>query len=452
MKRTLIHGGGVLLDTGFEPRDVLIEGGIIVELGRDLSRVADCERVSAAGCLVLPGLIDFHVHIGDRIGEFALADSYHSGSQAAILSGVTTLIGFVTQANDRTLAECLDEARAKVTEESYCDAAFHLTPTRFADADWHDIKRLARAGQRTFKFYTTYREAGLYQGWNALRHIFERLTRYGARILVHAEDQETLDRIAATESVPDEAFSHTVLRPPEAEIAAIRKVIELARATGAAVHIVHVSTAEGAQMIFDARSSVHISCETAPQYLLLNENELRGENGHRFLCTPPLRSEENRIALEEQAVAGTFDIFATDHCAFTSADKDRCRAEFRRVPSGVAGVGAMFPLLYERLVIQKGMPIHELARRMSTNAARLAGLLPQKGTIRKGSDADLVILNMKGARRPVRSSTADCYETYETFETTLDFRYVFLRGEMVVKDNRLAQADHPTGQAIRATS
>jgi len=451
VKKFLIRGGKVFQSAGFETRDVLISDGKIARIGTDLRAADDCGRVDAAGCYVLPGLVDFHVHIGDRIGEFALADSYESGSQAAILAGVTTLISFVTQANGRTLTECLDEARAKVNGKSLCDVAFHLTPTRFSESDWSEIEALASSGQRTFKFYTTYREAGLYQDWDSLRKIFARLAKLKVGILIHAEDQETLDR-CAMESGKSEPFSHTRARPPEAEITAIRRLVDLARETGAKIHVVHVSTAEGARLISEARKEIEITYETAPQYLLLNDEKLRGGSGHRYLCTPPLRREENRAALEGLAREGAFDVFATDHAAFTREDKDRYPLDYRRAPNGVAGVGAMFPLLYERLVVQNKMPLHDLVKRLSENSARLAGLFPKKGTLLEGADADMVIVNTNGQQRAVRSSLADCYETYEGVETTLDFRFVLLRGEIVVKNNHIMNETRATGQALRATA
>lgn len=450
MKEILIHGGEVCLDAGFATCDLLIADGKIARIGTDLREAGDCERVNAAGCFVLPGLVDFHVHIGDRIGDFALADSYESGSRAAILSGIATLIGFVTQTEGHTLSECLDKARAKVDGKSFCDVAFHLTPTRFSESDWSGIEALAKSGQRTFKFYTTYREAGLYQDWESLRNIFVRLAKFEVRILIHAEDQDVLDRYAA--GANNEPFSHARLRPADAEIAAICKVITLARETGARIHVVHVSAAEGARMISEARDRVEITCETAPQYLLMNEDKLREGNGHRFLCTPPLRSEQSRTALERLALDRAFDIFATDHAAFTRADKDRFRSEFRRVPCGVAGVGAMFPLLYERWVKTNTLALHELVKRLSENPAKLAGLFPKKGTLQVGSDADVVIVNTNGERRAVRSSLADCYETYDGFTTTLDFRFVLLRGEIVVENNRIVNEEQATGQSLRATS
>ncbi|MFZ5432877.1 MAG: dihydroorotase [Calditrichota bacterium] len=446
--KTLICGGQVIHDSGSDVCDVLIEEGRIAAIGINLPRPVDALMIDACGLTVLPGMIDFHVHVDSRIGRYELSDTYHSGSKAAVLAGVTTLIGFVTQAPHKSLRECVDDARAKVNDRSYADVAVHLTPTRFAETDWQDIDDLIEVGCRTFKFYTTYKAAGLYQDYSTLSDIMRRLSDRNVRILIHAEDQDVLDAADREYADAKDIFSYAKLRSPQAEVAAIRHVAELARETGASIHIVHVSTAEGARLINEYRSTTAISCETAPQYLLLNDDLLAARNGHRYLCTPPLRSEENRRAMEQHAVSGLFDIFATDHCPFRRKDKDTVNGDVRNVPSGLAGVGGLVPLLYEQLVIRNQLPLTDLVKRLSTNPAQLAGLYPRKGAIQVGTDADLLILNRNGSPRPILSSYSDCYETYPDHTTTLDFQYVFLRGEIVVKDNMLTNPEQPTGRAL----
>ena len=130
-------------------------GDLAGKLGRRRS-------IDASGCYVLPGLVDFHVHLADRIGRFELADDWASGSRVAAANGITTICGFVTQEPTAPLGEGIRRARAKGEGASRVDFLWHLTPTRFEPADWNDFERLAAAGYRTFKLYTTYREAGIY--------------------------------------------------------------------------------------------------------------------------------------------------------------------------------------------------------------------------------------------------------------------------------------------------
>ena len=158
--KTLVANGRVALDGRIEETDLLLEGGRVAAAGRGLGP-AD-RVVDAAGCFVLPGLVDFHVHVGDRIGRFELADDYESGTRVAVKNGVTTICAFVTQGPGQSLGEALRAARARAEGRCHADVAWHLTPTRFEAADWKEMEELVRAGHRTFKLYTTYRAAGLF--------------------------------------------------------------------------------------------------------------------------------------------------------------------------------------------------------------------------------------------------------------------------------------------------
>jgi dihydropyrimidinase len=444
---TLITGGTVYLDDGPAQVDVLIEGEHIVAIGHGL-QTPHAEVLPANGLAVLPGMIDFHVHMDDLIGGVPLADSYRTGSQAATLTGITTLIGFVTQSAEHSLSQDVHIASDKVNNQSFCDVGFHLTPTRFAEHDWGDIEDLIARGFRTFKFYTTYKRAGLYQSYESLRTLFARLSTLNVRILVHCEDEDILQRAEAFITNFSSAISHARRRPPEAEVTAIEKIIALAEATNAKAHIVHVSTAEGTRTIQRAAVKGGVTCETAPHYLLLNDDLLAAPNGHRWICSPPLRSEMNRAHMEDLAAGGAFDIFATDHCAFMRTDKDARKDDVRNIPNGIPGVGTLVPLMHELLCIKHGKTLDELRIRLSRNPAQLAGLYPRKGTIQVGADADLVLLAENGSPRTIRASLSDVWDPYAGRTTTLDVRHVFLRGREVVHNNRLTDADHPRGKAL----
>lgn len=436
--------------------------------------------IDAGGLAVLPGFIDFHTHLDDRIGLFQLADTFASGSAAAIRTGITTLMGFVTQPAGQSLSGAVEKAVARGAGRSRCDYHFHLTPTRFEPADWAEIQQLVARGYRTFKFYTTYREAGLYTSYSQMAALMSRLGPLGARVLVHCEDQEILDEAAAAVTSKDLAnpFAHTRLRPELAEVAAIAHVLKLAAETWCLTHVVHVSTAEGAELIRHARAAgTAVSAETAPQYLFLDDSRLAGTGGHRWICSPPLRPAQTRQTLAQLAAAGVFDLFATDHCAFRREDKDDWTNDLRAVPNGVAGVGALVPLVAELLLgdhsdggssgrfddsISDGsnLPattngptpeetaLQQMARCLSANPARLAGLYPRKGVIAVGSDADLVVLDLNGPRRLVRSSDSDVYETYPDHATALNVRKVFLRGRQIVQDNAIVDPELYPGAAL----
>ncbi len=429
---------------GARRADLRVVGEAIAEIG-DLSPLPGETVVEAAGLHVLPGMIDVHVHVDDVIGPYTLADTFPTASALALATGVTTLGGFVTQHPGETLTGAVERCRARARGRSHCEVHFHLTPTTWP---WDEVGRLVAAGCTTFKLYTTYREAGLFTDYERLAVVMERLAPLGARLLVHCEDDDVLHAVDASTLDPGDAHEYARLRPEAAEVAAVERVIDLAARTGCPVHIVHVSTADAVARIAAARSRAAITCETAPHYLLLTDAALSGRNGHRLLCTPPLRPAATRARLEAAAAAGAFDLFATDHCAFTKADKDARRDDFRAVPSGVAGVGALVPMLFELLVTRQRLGLGELATRLAANPAKLLGIYPRKGAIAVGSDADLAVVDPAGPQRPVVSTLADAYETYPGRTTTWDVRRVLLRGETVIVDGALAEPGHPTGHLL----
>jgi len=431
----LIQGGTVVTEMGSARHDVRVVGEKVAAVGQLPPEPGEAV-LEAAGLYVLPGMLDVHVHIDDRIGECELADTFPSGSEIAVRTGITTVAGFVTQASDETLSEAVARCVARGVGRSHCDFTFHITPTGWP-WNWDEVAALVSRGFATFKVYTTYREAGLFTDYARLGEVMTRLAGLGARLLVHCEDDATLAAAGGSPIDPADPHGHAVLRPERAEVVAIERVLEIAERTGCQLHVVHVSTVEGVTAIADARRRCVVSCETAPHYLLLDDSALAGDRGYRYLCTPPLRPPATRAELEAVAATGAFELFATDHCAFTREDKDRHRDDFRAVPKGLAGVGALVPLTFGLLVEGQGLPLAELATRLASNPAKLLGQYPRKGTIAVGSDADILVLDLAGPERPVVSSLAQCHETYPGRTTTLDVRHVLLRGRPVVRDNAL---------------
>jgi dihydropyrimidinase len=397
----------------------------------------------------LPGLIDLHVHIDDTIGRYRLADTWESASRAAAAAGITTLGGFITQKPEEKLAAAVERAAGRAAGYSFCDYLWHLTPTRFAEDDWADILRLQESGWRTFKFYTTYCESGLFSSYNRLTEIAERLTPGGARLLVHAEDEEVLApaRISGGAG-PLRASDHARQRPAEAELRAVERVAEIAAATGARFHIVHVSTPEAAEAIGRARGRARLTCETAPHYLFLDDSWLRRSDGHRWLCTPPLRDAARVARLREMARAGAFDTYASDHCAFTLEDKARGRDDLRSTPMGLAGIGALPRLVFALERERPERAFAEMSLHLAENPARLAGIEGRKGALAPGLDADLAVFEIADEEEPIVSASAGGPETYPGFRSPLRLRHLFLRGRQLVADGAWSGADPAPGRCL----
>jgi dihydropyrimidinase len=442
MKTILIRNGFVCFEEGIRQADIFIRGGKISLL--NMQTRAD-EVIDAKGFYVLPGFIDIHTHLNDMIGKYELADTYKTGSEIAVLNGITTLFTFITQGKNESLTDAIGKAKIKAERNSFCNYGWHLTPTKFDEENWKEIKKNILKGFRTFKFYTTYKQAGIFTNYERLDNIFRQLKEYDLTFLIHCEDNEIVETGYENNYDLSIPFTHTLLRPKEAEIKAIKKVIEIAKEHNAKLHIVHVSTTEGTELINDVRKDISITCETAPHYLFLCDEYLKRENGSRWICSPPLRDEINMVELKTKAREGYFEIYATDHCAFKKKDKDEnyilTQADITKVPNGLAGIGALPHLTFELYNDNFNNAFFEMSRRLSVNPAKVTGIYPKKGIIKEDADADVVIINPNGEERNIISSLSDVYETYPNFKTRLSFKYVFIRGEIVVENDEIVSKE-----------
>jgi len=255
--------------------------------------------------------------------------------------------------------------------------------------------------------------------------------------MIHCED----DSIIAEQQVkyPDysNAFTHALQRPARAETQAALTIVELCRKYQVKTHFVHVSSPETVKAVKKKAIGLPLTMETCPQYLYLNEEDLKKANGHRYLCSPPLRSAAESAELKELVKNNQLDIFATDHCAYTKAGKDDWRQDIRQASNGLAGLGALPHLFFKLFEPINDENILKLSQHLSLNAAKTINLYPQKGTIQVGSDADLLIINPNGKNRPIRSTLADCYDPYSDLTTNLEIKKAFLRGTLVAENGKL---------------
>ncbi|MCU0662305.1 MAG: amidohydrolase family protein [Myxococcota bacterium] len=414
-EETLIHGGTVVSDTGLSQTDVLVRGQVIAALGSGLLAQPGARRLDANGCLVFPGFIDLHVHVAEKIGGYDLADDFESATRLALQNGVTCLCAFAHQSLG-TVEEALDQLLGQARGKAHCDFSVHLAPTRFDEDTHKDLANLARKGARTIKLYTTYREAGLYADPLALRSILELAAKLGLRVLVHCED----DAIVT-------AFPQ---RPIEAEVRAIEALSEAVIHSRAKAHVVHVSSPQGLDAARKPRASGLLTVETCPHYLVFDEQRRAEPLGHRYLCSPPLRSLEQKQALVSAVGLGQVDALATDHCPFAQKDKDRHAGDRAQVPRGLPGLGALVPVAFDMFMAQLG-PVG-LMHLLSRNPARIAGLYPRKGMVAPGSDADLCVLRLDGQESSVRSTLGRAHDPYADRKTTLEIRHVLTRGRCAV--------------------
>jgi dihydropyrimidinase len=380
------------------PADILIEDGRIKSFRKHgtLAAQSGVTEIDAHELLVIPAGIDPHVHLSLQTPAGLSADDFVTGSRAAEAGGVKHIIDFVTPRRGQDLVDAL---RERLQESSGCTTAldFHMGISgMLPDIDKQMEVCVKQYGIRSFKTYLAYRNSiGInFQELEKVMHIAARLD---AVVLVHAEDDEMIDSLKRkfiTEGKRSPRY-HSLSRPPESESNAVAGTIELIRRTGCKTYFVHISSAESADIIAEAKmEGLPVFAETCPQYLVLGNSLYEGDFTATapYVFSPPPRDSRHRKALWQHILQGTFDTIATDHCPFNMKQKLQGKDDFTMIPNGAGGLEFRLPLIYHYGVAQRNMPLQQWVRLMSTGAAEIFGLLG-KGYLKEGAKADIVLFD-----------------------------------------------------------
>ena len=442
----LVRGGTLATAVDTFDADIAIRDGRIVALGHDLG--AATREIDAAGMLVLPGGIDAHCHIEQESStQIMTADDYYSGSVSAAFGGNTTFIPFAAQHKGQNLRDIVRLTHERAGPKSVIDYAFHLIvsdPTE--QVLGQELPSLIMAGYTSFKVYLTYELLKISD--RQMLDVLSLARAHGAMTMVHAENDDIInwisERLMSRGHV--EPKFHAVAHAQIAESEASRRAIDLARLVDARLLIVHVSTAESAQAILKARNKgLPIYGETCPQYLFLTKEDLdrQGMEGAKFCCSPPPRDASAQEAIWRGLTNGTFQVFNSDHAPYRYDETGKFNAgpnpPFRKIANGVPGLETRMPLLFSEGVARGRLTLNEFVALTSTNAAKIYGLHPRKGTIAVGADADIAIWDPHWERTITRSMLHDNmdYTPYEGRTVTGWPRVVINRGRVVVEDESL---------------
>lgn len=393
----LLRQGIVVSASGRRQADIAVRDGVIVAVDDLIAQERARVVIDVAGRFVMPGFIDPHVHMSLPVGDMVSSDDFASGTIAAACGGVTTIIDFTTQQRGVSLEQAVAARRSAADGRVAIDYALHVTVMDAGAPTLAEIGRLAQIGCPSIKVYMTY--AGLMLDDDALLRVMDAAAQCNVLTLVHAENQQIVTYLAQRllREGRTSPSSHPLARPCFAESEAVTRALALARATGAAIYIVHVSCEESLAAIAEARSAgLPVFAETCPHYLLLSDEEYSrpGFNGAKYVMTPPLRPRRNWQPLWDGLANGTLDVVATDHCPWLyETQKARGKDRFDLIPGGIAGVETRAALLFGEGVGKGRLTAERFVEVMSTNPARIFGLYPRKGTIAVGSDADLVIVD-----------------------------------------------------------
>ena len=440
----VIRGGKVVTPAGTFRGDVGITGEKISALGADLGAAEAGDTIDAEGHLVIPGVLDVHVHLELPFMGAVSADDYRTGTRAGARGGVTTVIDFAIPYAGETLSDAADNWMKKAEGKSLIDYTFHICITRY-DEHRDQIRGMVERGFTTFKEFMIYASEGWQSDDRALYGTLEQMKELGSMLLVHAESSRVLDELIARSHTPEMmdrygARLHPMTRPNFIEAEAIQRVVQWCEATGGQLYIVHMSTGEGADIIKAAQArGVPVVAETCAQYLVLDDSVFEREDGHLYACCPQLKKPADVERLWKGLRNGEVSVVSTDTCTFTREQKAMWKGDWTKIPMGMPGLETLLPLTYTHGVLGGRITIEEMCSRLSSNPARLMGLAPRKGAIQIGADADIAIIHPTSKIRvdPATMETNADWSPFEGMELAGFARTTLSRGEVIVDDYKV---------------
>jgi dihydropyrimidinase len=437
----LIKNGHIVTATDSYVADILCEGGKIAVIGHDLSAPSGDEVFDATGQYVFPGFIDPHVHIYlPFMGTFA-KDDYGSGSRAALVGGTTTLIEMCCPSREEDPLEAFDLWLSKAENIAACDYTFHMAVSRFDDTTEAKLRSIVDRGIASFKVFLAYKNFfGLDDS-----ELFKALAlakELGVIVTAHCENEtlvsELQQRLLAEGKTGPEW--HEPSRPVEVEAEGVHHLMAFAEATGAHCYIVHTSCEPAVRAAEEARArGVNVWIETVIPYLTLDATyaEQSDFQGAKYVMSPPIRAARHQEFLWNALRSRSISTVATDHAPFDFAgQKEMGRDDFTRIPNGLPSVEDRVNLLYTYGVRRDRIDLHTFVDAASTQAAKLFGLFPRKGTIALGSDADLVVYDptYRGVISAATHHMAVDYSAYEGWNVEGRPSLVTVRGKVQVRD------------------
>lgn len=437
----LIKNGQVANASEAFQADVFIEGEKIVAIGANLPYQAD-KVIDAGGKVVIPGGIDPHVHLDmPFMGTFS-SDDYETGTRAALFGGTTMVIDFILQTQGDTLYNALRAWQGRSAGKALADYSYHMAVTDYNPRTATEVvDMIEKEGITSFKTFMAYKGALMIDDGQMVQ-LMQVVKKHGGMVTVHATNGDMIDSlIAQNRSLGNRApLYHYLSQPEVTEAEASARFADMLFYTGCPGYIVHL-TCEGAlNAVREAtKRNQHIHVETCIQYLLLDASLYEQDfDGAKWVMSPPLRQKKDQEALWSGIEQGLVNVVATDHCPFTWEQKQMGKDDFAKIPNGHPAIEHRMELLFSEGVNKGRISLPKFVELTSTNAAKLFGMYPRKGTIAIGGDADICIINP--ATKHVLSvhthHMRTDYSAYEGREVTGKVETVILRGNMAIHEGK----------------
>jgi dihydropyrimidinase len=435
----LIKNGRIITAADDYLADIFIDGETIKTIGKDLNLTAD-ETIDASGMLVFPGGIDPHVHLEmPFMGTFS-SDTYETGTRAALYGGTTTVIDFILQKQGNSLRSALEEWSGRANGNAVGDYSFHMAVTDFNDSTKGEIKEMIDEGITSFKTFMAYKGALMIDDRQMIG-LMEEVKKQGGLVTVHATNGDMIDYLVQKNvSQGNRApIYHYLSQPEVTEAEASERFADMTNYTECPGYIVHL-TCEGAlNAVRNAtRRNQKVFVETCIQYLVLDASLYEQDfDGAKWVMSPPLREKKDQATLWAGLNQELVQVVGTDHCPFTWEQKQMGENDFSKIPNGHPAIEHRMELLFSEGVNKGKISLNKYVEVTSTNAAKIFGMFPKKGTIGVGADADIVIFN-PNEKHTISVNTHHMntdYSGYEGWEVTGKVKTVLLRGKVVIDDN-----------------
>ena len=448
----VIKGGTVVTADRTWKADVLIEGEKIAKIGENLT---GDETVDASEAYVIPGGIDPHTHLEMPFMGTTAAETFESGTWAAATGGTTMLVDFCLPGEDGSLMNAIADWDRKSKDQICTDISYHMAIVGWNEKIFNEMAQVVERGVNTFKHFMAYKGALMVDD-DEMFASFQRCAALGALPLVHAENGDVV--AALQEKYMAEGLTgpegHAYSRPPEVEGEAANRAIMIADAAGVPLYIVHVSCEQAHEAIRRARQKgMRVYGEPLIQHLTLDEGEYFNKDwdyAAQRVMSPPFRGKEHQDGLWAGLAAGSLQVVATDHAAFTTKQKRMGLAGFPQIPNGTGGLEDRMPVLWTRGVETGRLTPNEFVACTSTNIARILNIYPKKGAIVEGADADVVVWDPT-IRKTISATTQKSiidYNVFEGIEVTAQARYTLSRGEVIWEHGKNSQPQPGRGRFV----
>jgi len=460
---TVIKGGTIVTHDLTYKADVLIEGDKIAAIGPNLT---GDEVLDASGCYVMPGGIDPHTHLEMPFMGTYSTDDFESGTRAALAGGTTMVIDFALPSPGQGLLDALEMWHNK-SGRANCDYSYHMAITWWGEKVFDDMAKVAERGITSFKHFLAYKGA-LMVNDDELFASFGRVREVGGIAMVHAENGDVVAELSARllregNTGPE---AHAYSRPPQVEGEATNRAIMIADMAGVPLYVVHTSCEDSHEAIRRARQAgKRVWGEPLIQHLTLDESEYFNpdwDHAARRVMSPPFRNKQHQDSLWAGLSSGSLSVVATDHCAFTTAQKRSGIGDFTKIPNGTGGLEDRMPMLWTYGVATGRITMNEFVAVTSTNVAKIFGMYPRKGAVAVGSDADLVVWDPAKEKLigAAHQQSAIDYNVFEGKAVKGLPRYTLTRGYVAIADGEVKTkeghgefvARQPHGEVNRALS